>query len=176
MINQIVQAFKKTALMHKAVNRFCYQQRIDINQQPNNPNYQVILEQDYLMRFNRENGQIVLNMDVLGFVDNTEQETQDICTQIALSIITRTIQQNRNIMSLISYDILGFVRQTDDISSGVRVTLTLAIPLFIDYCTEPSYFLDDEEYELKMQKMKDPELNLGEQVINDRLDLKPLRL
>lgn len=176
MINQIVQAFKKTALMHKAVNRFCYQQKIDINQQPNNPNYQVILEQDYLMRFNRENGQIVLNMDVLGFVDNTEQETQDICTQIALSIITRTIQQNRNIMSLISYDILGFVRQTDDISSGVRVTLTLAIPLFIDYCTEPSYFLDDEEYELKMQKMKDPELNLGEPKEDKGLDLKPLKI
>ena len=46
----------------------------------------------------------------------------------------------------------------------------------MNYCTEPSYFLDDEEYELKMQKMKDPELNLGEQVIDDRLDLKPLRL
>lgn len=176
MINQIVEAFKKTALMHKAVNRFCYQQRIDINQQPNNPNYQVILEQDYLMRFNRENGQIVLNMDVLGFVDNTEQETQDICTQIALSIITRTIEQNRNIMSLISYDILGFVKQTDDISSGVRVTLTLAIPLFIDYCIEDDYFLTEEEYEQKLESMKDKELNLGDANTNTELDLKPLKL
>lgn len=176
MINQIVEAFKKTALMHKAVNRFCYQQRIDINQQPNNPNYQVILEQDYLMRFNRENGQIVLNMDVLGFVDNTEQETQDICTQIALSIITRTIEQNRNIMSLISYDILGFVKQTDDVSSGVRVTLTLAIPLFIDYCIEDDYFLTEEEYEQKLESMKDKELNLGDANTNTELDLKPLKL
>lgn len=176
MINQIVEAFKETALMHKAVNRFCYQQRIDINQQPNNPNYQVILEQDYLMRFSRENGQIVLNMDVLGFVDNTEQETQDICTQIALSIITRTIQQNRNIMSLISYDILGFVKQTDDVSSGVRVTLTLAIPLFIDYCIEDDYFLTEEEYEQKLESMKDKELNLGDANTNTELDLKPLKL
>lgn len=176
MINQIVEAFKKTALMHKAVNRFCYQQRIDINQQPNNPNYQVILEQDYLMRFNRENGQIVLNIDVLGFVDNTEQETQDICTQIALSIITRTIEQNKNIMSLISYDILGFVNQTDDISSGVRVTLTLAIPLFIDYCIEDDYFLTEEEYEEKLESMKDKELNLGNANTNTELDLKPLRI
>lgn len=176
MINQIVEAFKKTALMHKAVNRFCYQQRIDINQQPNNPNYQVILEQDYLMRFNRENGQIVLNIDVLGFVDNTEQETQDICTQIALSIITRTIEQNRNIMSLISYDILGFVKQTDDVSSGVRVTLTLAIPLFIDYCIEDDYFLTEEEYEQKLESMKDKELNLGDANTNTDLDLKPLKL
>lgn len=176
MINQIVEAFKKTALMHKAVNRFCYQQRIDINQQPNNPNYQVILEQDYLMRFNRENGQIVLNIDVLGFVDNTEQETQDICTQIALSIITRTIEQNRNIMSLISYDILGFVKQTDDVSSGVRITLTLAIPLFIDYCIEDDYFLTEEEYEQKLESMKDKELNLGDANTNTELDLKPLKL
>lgn len=176
MINQIVEAFKKTALMHKAVNRFCYQQRIDINQQPNNPNYQVILEQDYLMRFSRENGQIVLNIDVLGFVDNTEQETQDICTQIALSIITRTIEQNRNIMSLISYDILGFVKQTDDVSSGVRVTLTLAIPLFIDYCIEDDYFLTEEEYEEKLESMKDKELNLGDANTNTELDLKPLKL
>lgn len=176
MINQIVEAFKETALMHKAVKRFCYQQRIDINQQPNNPNYQVILEPDYLMRFNRENGQIVLNMDVLGFVDNTEQETQDICTQIALSIITRTIEQNRNIMSLISYDILGFVKQTDDISSGVRVTLTIAIPLFIDYCTLEDSYLTEEEYEEKLESMKDKELNLGDANTNTDLDLKPLKL
>lgn len=176
MINQIVEAFKKTALMHKAVNRFCYQQRIDINQQPNNPNYQVILEPDYFMGFSKEQGKLVLNISVLGFVNNTEQETQDICTQIALSIITRTIQQNRNIMSLISYDILGFVKQTDDISSGVRVTLTLAIPLFIDYCIEDDYFLTDEEYEEKLESMKDSELNLGEAKDNDDLDLKPIKL
>lgn len=175
MINQIVEAIKKTALMHKAVNRFCYQQKIDINQQPNNPNYQVILEQDYLMRFSGETGQIILNMDVLGFVTNTEQETQDICTQIALSIITRTIQQNRNIMSLISYDILGFVKQTDDVSSGVRVTLTLAIPLFIDYCIEDDYFLTEEEYTQKIES-KDKELNLGDSNTNTGLDLKPLEL
>ena len=176
MINQIVEAFKEGSLKHRAVWTFKYQDRILINAQPNNKYYQVILETDPYFGQVGDNHTLTLNMDVLGFVDIDEVTTQDIACQIGLSIINKVVNDNRNLMSLIGYSILLFTKNTDDVSAGARFTIELTVPSFIDYCTEPSYFLDDEEYELKMQKMKDPELNLGEQVINDRLDLKPLRL
>ena len=176
MINQIVEAFKEGSLKHRAVWTFKYQDRILINAQPNNKYYQVILETDPYFGQVGDNHTLTLNMDVLGFVDIDEVTTQDIACQIGLSIINKVVADNRMIMSLNNYSILCFTKNTDDVSAGARFTIELTVPSFMDYCTEPSYFLDDEEYELKMQKMKDPELNLGEQVIDDRLDLKPLRL
>ena len=176
MINQIVEAFKEGSLKHRAVWTFKYQDRILINAQPNNKYYQVILETDGYFEQSGEYHTLTINLNVLGFVNTDEQTTQDIASQIGLSIINKVVNDNRHLMSLIGYSILLFTKNTDDCAAGARFTIRLAVPSFMNYCTEPSYFLDDEEYELKMQKMKDPELNLGEQVIDDSLDLKPLRL
>lgn len=176
MINQIVEAFKQVALQNKAVWTFKYQDSILINAQPNNKNYSVIIESDPIMDFNNNVGTITLNMDVLSFVDVTEVETQDISAQIGLSIIHKVVDNNRSIMSLKNYSILFFTKKSDDVSAGCRFTIQLAIPEFINYCTLEDSYLTEEEYEEKLESMKDKELNLGNVNTNTELDLKPLKL
>lgn len=176
MINQIVEAFKQVALQNKAVWTFKYQDSILINAQPNNKNYSVIIESDPIMDFNNNVGTITLNMDVLSFVNVTEVETQDISAQIGLSIIHKVVDNNRSIMSLKNYSILFFTKKSDDVSAGCRFTIQLAIPEFINYCTLEDSYLTEEEYEEKLESMKDKELNLGNANTNTELDLKPLKL
>lgn len=176
MINQIVEAFKQVALQNKAVWTFKYQDSILINAQPNNKNYSVIIETDPLMSFNSNTGTITLNMDVLSFVNSTECEIQDIAAQIGLSILHKVVDANRRIMSLSNYSILFFTKKTDDVSAGCRFTIQLSIPEFIDYCTLEDSYLTEEEYEQKLESMKDKELNLGDANTNTELDLKPLKL
>lgn len=176
MIYSIVEAFREGALKHRSVWTFKYQDKILINAQPNNKYYQVILETDGYFDQKRDSHLLTINLDVLGFVDKDEQTTQDIASQIGLSIINKVVNDNRNIMSLEGYTILLFTKSTDDNAAGARFTIRLAVPSFMDYCTEPSYFLDEEEYELKLEKMKSPDLDLGEQNTNDRLDLNPLKI
>ena len=176
MINQIIEAFKQVALQNKAVWTFKYQDSILINAQPNNKNYSVIIESDPIMDFTNNVGTITLNMDVLSFVYVTEVETQDISAQIGLSIIHKVVDNNRSIMSLKNYSILFFTKKSDDVSAGCRFTIQLAIPEFINYCTLEDSYLTEEEYEEKLESMKDKELNLGNANTNTELDLKPLKL
>lgn len=176
MIYQIVEAFKEAALRHKGVFTFKYQDKILINAQPNNKYYQVIIETDPYFGELGQNHTLTLNMDVLGFVDIDEITTQDIASQIGLSIINRVVNENRMIMSLNSYSILCFTKNTDDVSAGARFTIELTVPSFIDFCTESENFLTDEEYQEKLDSMKDTELNLGEPKEDKGLDLKPLKL
>ena len=177
MIHSIVEAIKKAALMHKAVLTFKYQDRILINAQPNNSYYQVIVETDGYLRQLGDKHSLSLNMDILGFVkDDNELEVQDIAGQIGLSIINKAIDDNRQLMALQDYSMLFFTKNTDDSAAGVRITLNLVVPSFIDYCTEDDNFLSDEEYSEKLENMKDWELNLGEPVPDIELDLKPADL
>lgn len=175
MIYNIVEAFKEAALKHKAVLTFKYQDRLLTNAQPNNGYYQVVIETDGYFTQVRENHKLILNMDILGFGDN-ELEIQDICGQIGLSIINKACSDNRSLLSLLGYSILLFTKTTDDVCAGARFTIELAVPSFIDYCTEDSWFLNDEEYNKKLDNMKDWELNLGEGLPDVELDLKPLNI
>ena len=174
MIYQIVEAFKETALRHKGVFTFKYQDKILINAQPNNKYYEVIIETDPYFGQVGDNHTLTLNMDVLGFVDIDEVTTQDIACQIGLSIINKVVADNRMIMSLNNYSILCFTKNTDDVSAGARFTIELTVPSFIDFCTEPDNFLTDEEYQEKLDNEK--ELYLGEPKEDKGLDLKPLKI
>lgn len=174
MIYQIVEAFKETALRHKEVFTFKYQDKILINAQPNNKYYEVIIETDPYFGQVGDNHTLTLNMDVLGFVDIDEVTTQDIACQIGLSIINKVVADNRMIMSLNNYSILCFTKNTDDVSAGARFTIELTVPSFIDFCTEPDNFLTDEEYEEKLDNKE--ELYLGEPKEDKGLDLKPLKI
>lgn len=176
MIHQIVEAFKEGALRHKGVFTFKYQDKILINAQPNNKYYEVIIETDPYFGEVRDNHTLTLNMDVLGFVDIDEVTTQDIACQIGLSIINKVVADNRMMMSLNSYSILCFTKNTDDVSAGARFTIELTVPSFIDFCTESENFLTDAEYQEKLDSMKDSELYLGEPKEDKGLDLKPLKL
>ena len=174
MIYQIVEAFKETALRHKGVFTFKYQDKILINAQPNNKYYEVIIETDPYFGQVGDNHTLTLNMDVLGFVDIDEVTTQDIACQIGLSIINKVVADNRMIMSLNNYSILCFTKNTDDVSAGARFTIELTVPSFIDFCTETDNFLTDEEYEEKLDNKE--ELYLGEPKEDKGLDLKPLKI
>lgn len=174
MIYQIVEAFKETALRHKGVFTFKYQDKILINAQPNNKYYEVIIETDPYFGKVGDNHTLTLNMDVLGFVDIDEVTTQDIACQIGLSIINKVVADNRMIMSLNNYSILCFTKNTDDVSAGARFTIELTVPSFIDFCTEPDNFLTDEEYQEKLDNKE--ELYLGEPKEDKGLDLKPLKI
>ena len=174
MIYSIVEAIKETALKHKGVMTFKYQDKLLTNAQPNNQYYEVIVETDGYFKQVKYVHTLSINMSVLGFVDKSELETQDICSQIGLSIINKVCQDNSGLMSLIGYSILLFTKRTDDSASGARFTIELAVPSFIDWCSEQNNWLTDEEYEEKIKESD--KLNLGEDRIYNGLDLKPADL
>lgn len=174
MIYSIVEAIKETALRHKGVMTFKYQDKLLTNAQPNNQYYEVIVETDGYFKQVKDVHTLSINMSVLGFVDKSELETQDICSQIGLSIINKVCQDNSWLMTLIGYSILLFTKRTDDSASGARFTIELAVPSFIDWCSEQNNWLTDEEYEEKIKESD--KLNLGEDRIYNGLDLKPADL
>ena len=174
MIYSIVEAIKETALKHKGVMTFKYQDKLLTNAQPNNQYYEVIVETDGYFKQVKDVHTLSINMSVLGFVDKSELETQDICSQIGLSIINKVCQDNSGLMSLMGYSILLFTKRTDDSASGARFTIELAVPSFIDWCSEQNNWLTDEEYEEKIKESD--KLNLGEDRIYNGLDLKPADL
>ena len=174
MIYSIVEAIKETALKHKGVMTFKYQDKLLTNAQPNNQYYEVIVETDGYFKQVKDIHTLSINMSVLGFVDKSELETQDICSQIGLSIINKVCQDNSWLMTLIGYSILLFTKRTDDSASGARFTIELAVPSFIDWCSEQNNWLTDEEYEEKIKESD--KLNLGEDRIFNGLDLKPANL
>lgn len=174
MIYSIVEAIKETALRHKGVMTFKYQDKLLTNAQPNNQYYEVIVETDGYFKQVKDIHTLSINMSVLGFVDKSELETQDICSQIGLSIINKVCQDNSWLMTLMGYSILLFTKRTDDSASGARFTIELAVPSFIDWCSEQNNWLTDEEYEEKIKESD--KLNLGEDRIYNGLDLKPADL
>ena len=174
MIYSIVEAIKETALKHKGVMTFKYQDKLLTNAQPNNQYYEVIVETDGYFKQVKDVHTLSINMSVLGFVDKSELETQDICSQIGLSIINKVCQDNSWLMTLMGYSILLFTKRTDDSASGARFTIELAVPSFIDWCSEQNNWLTDEEYEEKIKESD--KLNLGEDRIFNGLDLKPADL
>lgn len=174
MIYSIVEAIKETALKHKGVMTFKYQDKLLTNAQPNNQYYEVIVETDGYFKQVKDVHTLSINMSVLGFVDKSELETQDICSQIGLSIINKVCQDNSWLMTLMGYSILLFTKRTDDSASGARFTIELAVPSFIDWCSEQNNWLTDEEYEEKIKESD--KLNLGEDRIYNGLDLKPADL
>lgn len=174
MIYSIVEAIKETALKHKGVMTFKYQDKLLTNAQPNNQYYEVIVETDGYFKQVKDIHTLSINMSVLGFVDKSELETQDICSQIGLSIIIKVCQDNSWLMTLLGYSILLFTKRTDDSASGARFTIELAVPSFIDWCSEQNNWLTDEEYEEKIKESD--KLNLGEDRIYNGLDLKPADL
>lgn len=174
MIYSIVEAIKETALKHKGVMTFKYQDKLLTNAQPNNQYYEVIVETDGYFKQVKDIHTLSINMSVLGFVDKSELETQDICSQIGLSIINKVCQDNSWLMTLLGYSILLFTKRTDDSASGARFTIELAVPSFIDWCSEQNNWLTDEEYEEKIKESD--KLNLGEDRIYNGLDLKPADL
>lgn len=169
MIYSIIEAFKEASLKHKAVFTFKYQDKILINAQPNNRYYEVVIETDPYFRQTGENNIVTINMNVLGFVDIDELTTQDIASQIGLSIINKVVNDNRMIISLNNYSILLFTKESDDSAAGARFTIELTVPSFINYCTEEDNFISNEEYE---EKIKNPDiLYLGEPKEMKVLDL-----
>ena len=174
MIYSIVEAIKETALKHKGVMTFKYQDKLLTNAQPNNQYYEVIVETDGYFKQVKDVHTLSINMSVLGFVDKSELETQDICRQIGLSIINQLCQDNSWLLTLMVYSILLFTKRTDDSASGARFTIELAVPSFIDWCSEKNNWLTDEEYEEKIKESD--KLNLGEDRIYNGLDLKPADL
>lgn len=174
MIYSIVEAIKETALRHKGVMTFKYQDKLLTNAQPNNQYYEVIVETDGYFKQVKDIHTLSINMSVLGFVDKSELETQDICSQIGLSIINKVCQDNSWLMTLMGYSILLFTKRTDDSASGARFTIELAVPSFIDWCSEQNNWLTDEEYEEKIKESD--KLNLGEDRVYSGLDLKPADL
>lgn len=174
MIYSIVEAIKETALKHKGVMTFKYQDKLLTNAQPNNQYYEVIVETDGYFKQVKDIHTLSINMSVLGFVDKSELETQDICSQIGLSIINKVCQDNSWLMTLLGYSILLFTKRTDDSASGARFTIELAVPSFIDWCSEQNNWLTDEEYEEKIKESD--KLNLGEDRVYNGLDLKPADL
>lgn len=174
MIYSIVEAIKETALKHKGVMTFKYQDKLLTNAQPNNQYYEVIVETDGYFKQVKDIHTLSINMSVLGFVDKSELETQDICSQIGLSIINKVCQDNSWLMTLLGYSILLFTKRTDDSASGARFTIELAVPSFIDWCSEQNNWLTDEEYKEKIKESD--KLNLGEDRVYNGLDLKPADL
>lgn len=126
MLQEVITKFREESL--KLVPTFKYEDQILTNAQPNNKHFSVIIESDPYITFNQDySGVIQLNMDVLASGEN-ELSIQNKAIIYGMEIIDKTFSNNRDLLSLISYDILCFTKYTDDECAGCRFTIKLAVP------------------------------------------------
>lgn len=166
MIKEIIDYIGKTALRHKAVNRYKYQGRIMVNQQNDNAYMQFIIEDNHSLQYLKTASvhTLTMNIDIIGKPkDDTEILTvQDIAFQIGVEVIAYIERHaEKGLLSIWDYDFLALSHFTDDSSAGQRLTLELVVPNPINYCT-----LDDNFGEIKTD----------DETPDNELIIKPIRL
>lgn len=181
MIKELIDEILTLAYKHVSVGSVRYDREININDFHGNKGFQVIVESDSsLLEKQVVEGIITLtlSMDILGFVGkNKVIEVQDEALHIGLDIM-QYIQDNMYHMEIRDYSFLSLTEYSDDNSSGVRITLKLAVPSPINICMYEDNFIEKQEEEEQAI-----DLTNGDECTNSKfveegteLKLKPIRL
>lgn len=180
MLEEIINIIKEWCLKYKTTKRFVYQSEVEINHQNNNGYLQFIVDDTNTHTVN-DNETITTTLDiyVLDFVkeDNKDNilKAQSKCYDAILRIIYQIENDNKykHIIHINNYDILTLSHFTDDNCSGVKVTLSLIVPLPIDNCTINEYFNDIPYLEPLDDKVIDIKSNPS---LKNELVLKPIKI
>lgn len=152
MLKDIIQHILGIAEKHVAVMSIGYKPISLINAQNNELSYQFIIEDDInITDSNDKVDTLVMNIDVLSTVskDTTNIEVQSVAHQIINEVLARV---NESILQIQNIDIMTLSNYTDNNCSGVRATIEMNIPHFIDYCKIDDNFDDEKTIEPKPDK------------------------
>ena len=184
MYNQIIQYIMECAMKHVAVKSVKYQSRILINQQNSNPNYQVVIEDDAYLQYNKTGNvnTMSLNIDILSHCgdDDNILDIQSTALQIGAELL-KYVEVTDYFLSLLKiddYDFLMLSHFTDDDSAGVRISIQFVVPNPVDMCSfrdnfdeDKGFTVEKEDNSIDLKKEHDCE-NGGENVIT----LNPIKL
>lgn len=184
MVKEIINYICDVAIKHKAVRQTKYQKRILINAQGNNRYIQFIVEDDGSLEHHKINGtmSLFLNIDILG-QPKTEDDilaVQNLAFQVGTEVIAyiKRDEAYKNLISVADYDYLFLSHFSDDVSSGVRITLELIVPEPINLCD----YLNNFDFENNdIEENDDNELNLKplepfQEEDEEELELSPIKL
>ena len=173
MLENIVEIIKEVCLKYKLVKDFHYQSSILTNAQNNHNYLQCVLDDVSIHNLNitpRPNIFVSqFDLYILGFPTKEEEsilEIQSICYDAAIRIINKLddigIKDYQGMLAVHDYSILTLSHYTDDSTCGVKVSISLEVP--INVCDLEDYF-DDEVTEK-------PEDTVEEK----KIELKPIRI
>ena len=184
MYNQIIQYIMECAMKHVAVKSVKYQSRILINQQNSNPNYQVVIEDDAYLQYNKTGNvntlTMSLNIDILSHCwdDDNILDIQSTALQIGAELL-KYVETDDYFLSLLridDYDFLMLSHFTDDDSAGVRISIQFVVPNPVDMCCFRDNFDEDkgctvekEDNSIDLKKEQDCENGGG-------ITLNPIKL
>ena len=157
MYNQIIQYIMECAMKHVAVKSVKYQSRILINQQNSNPNYQVVIEDDAYLQYNKTGNvnTMSLNIDILSHCwdDDNILDIQSTALQIAAELL-KYVETDDYFLSLLridDYDFLMLSHFTDDDSAGVRISIQFVVPNPVDMCSFRDNFDEDKGFTVEKE-------------------------
>ena len=157
MYNQIIQYIMECAMKHVAVKSVKYQSRILINQQNSNPNYQVVIEDDAYLQYNKTGNvnTMSLNIDILSHCgdDDNILDIQSTALQIAAELL-KYVETDDYFLSLLKiddYDFLMLSHFTDDDSAGIRITIQFVVPNPVDMCSFRDNFDEDKGFTVEKE-------------------------
>lgn len=180
MLKDVVDIIKDTALRHKGVKTFRYQDKSWNNAQNNYATYQAYLATVSYHRLNISNNifKSEFELYILGQPKKDDEEdtlkVQNDCYTIINNILARldNLPEYKNILSLYDYDIMVLSHYSDDESAGVKCSIVLAMPSPVSLCTLDDNF-NDEPY----PEPKDtPEIDVDEKETPEELTLKTIKL
>lgn len=180
MLRQLIDYFIHTALTHKAVKYARYQKRVYTNAQNSNAYLQFNFDTDGYLQYMKTTNvlQLTVNADILGLPlkEWTVLDCQNLAMQVALEFIQhiKDDESYKGLMQVDDFSILCLDEFTDDKSAGVRLTLELVIPYFVDKCSFEENFNEDNVPVEEIDEIDLTDANAPSKI--DDLVLKPLLL
>lgn len=162
MLEQLINIIKDVCLKHKLIRTFEYKSSIMVNQQNNSKYFKAIIDDvslsNLLISTSPNIFTISLDLYILGFVPTTMEDIsgntlsadeinlhiQSVAYDTAIQIIKKleSLEDYQGIIEVHDYSLLTLTRFTDDVTSGVKATIVLNVP--IGACDYDDYFNDDE--------------------------------
>ena len=143
MIKELTNYLMNVCYKHNGVHTIKYQTERMINQQPTNKYYEVVIDDEPILKSTSTEGIITIEYNIIILGKDDLLTAQDNALHIGLDVINY-IDNAYNIypIRVQDYSFIGLSDYTDDKAHGVRLTLELVIPNPINLC---EYNFDDDK-------------------------------
>lgn len=176
MLKQIINIIKDTALRHKLIQSFKYQDNLLINAQGCNKYLQCIVDDTsyHQLLISQSPNVFTATFDIyiLGFVptDKTILDVQNECYDVSIQLINK-LEDYQGALEVHDYSIMTLSHYTDDDAVGTKISLELRIPFAL--CDLDEWFDDEPKEETTDDKIISIDSN---KPINKPISLNPVRL